>query len=75
MKEAVLTVSRRRVLVCDSSKFGKYGMFHICSLDQLTDIISDNQLPDVAQDTIASQGVKLHLVDCREGTHHAEVSG
>lgn len=75
VKEAVLTVSRRRVLVCDSSKFGKYGMFHICGLEQLTDIISDNRLPENAQQTIASQGVKLHLVDNREGARHAEVSG
>ena len=75
VKEAVLTVSRRRVLVCDSSKFGKYGMFHICGLEQLTDIISDNRLPENAQQTIVSQGVKLHLVDGREGARHAEVSG
>ena len=75
VKEAVLTVSRRRVLVCDSSKFGKYGMFHICGLEQLTDIISDNRLPENAQQTLASQGVKLHLVDNREGARHAEVSG
>ena len=66
VKEAVLTVSRRRVLVCDSSKFNKYGMFHICGLEQLTDIISDNRLPENAQQTIASRGVKLHLVDGRE---------
>ncbi|MDS7906255.1 DeoR/GlpR family DNA-binding transcription regulator [Klebsiella pasteurii] len=75
VKEAVLTVSRRRVLVCDSSKFGKYGMFHICGLEQLTDIVSDNRLPEDAQHTIASQGVKLHLVDSREGEHHAEARG
>jgi len=75
VKESVLTVSRRRVLVCDSSKFGKHGMFHICALEKLTDIISDRHLPANAQQTIASQGVKLHLVDTQEGTQHAKTGG
>lgn len=75
VKEAALTVSRRRVLVCDSSKFGKYGMFHICELSQLTDIISDNQLPFSAQESITQLGVKLHLVNSREGTQHVEAGG
>lgn len=72
VKETVLTVSRRRILVSDSSKFGKYGMFHICALDQLTDIISDPLLPADAQDEIVAQGIKLHLVDAGEGGRYAE---
>ena len=72
VKETVLTVSRRRVLVSDSSKFGKYGMFHICALNQLTDIISDPLLPADAQDDMVRQGIKLHLVDIHTGGQHAE---
>ncbi|ELM2312649.1 alkaline phosphatase, partial [Salmonella enterica] len=41
VKQAVLASSRRNVLVSDSSKYGKYGMFHICQLDQIDDIICD----------------------------------
>ncbi|MCU5774821.1 DeoR/GlpR family DNA-binding transcription regulator [Erwiniaceae bacterium BAC15a-03b] len=62
VKEAVLNVSRRRVLVSDSSKFGKYGMFHICALDRLTDIICDQQLPFNVQQEITLLAIKLHLV-------------
>lgn len=62
VKAAVLTVSRRRVLVSDSSKFGKYDMFHICGPEQLTDIISDAGLPQEACQALAARGIKLHLV-------------
>lgn len=35
VKKAVLASSRRNVLVSDSSKYGKHGMFHICPLGQM----------------------------------------
>ncbi|MBW7982003.1 DeoR/GlpR family DNA-binding transcription regulator [Enterobacillus tribolii] len=71
VKEAVLTVSRRRVLVSDSSKFGKYGMFHICGLEQLTDVISDTELPPEACRAIAEKGIKLHQVGSGKEQAHA----
>lgn len=72
VKEAVLKVSRRRVLVSDSSKFGKYGLFHICDLEQLTDIISDDALLAAAQTAIGEKGVKLHLVNSGKEASHAQ---
>lgn len=74
VKAAVLRASRRTVLASDSSKYGKYGMFHICNLQQLTDIISDAELPEAAQQQIEHAGVKLHLVD-PEVKHYAQVRG
>ncbi|VTR20443.1 Bacterial regulatory proteins, deoR family [Serratia fonticola] len=44
MKQALLDVARRKVLVSDSSKYGKYGMFRVCSLAALDDIICDAAL-------------------------------
>lgn len=46
LKQTLLEISRRSVLVSDSSKFGKYGMFRVCALEQLDDIICDNHLPE-----------------------------
>ncbi|WP_186374821.1 DeoR/GlpR family DNA-binding transcription regulator [Yersinia similis] len=63
VKASVMRVSRRNILVSDSSKFGKYGMFPICKLQALTDIISDGNLPLAAQKQIEESGVKLHLVN------------
>ncbi|WP_145599274.1 DeoR/GlpR family DNA-binding transcription regulator [Yersinia alsatica] len=63
VKAAVMRASRRNILVSDSSKYGKYGMFHICNLQQLSDIISDVHLPSDAQQQIGELGVRLHLVN------------
>ncbi len=63
VKAAVLRASRRSVLVSDSSKYGKYGMFHICDLKDLSDIISDDGLPEDARTVITTQGIKLHLAN------------
>ena len=49
VKQALLEVARRRVLVSDSSKYGKYGMFRVCPLEALSDIICDAALPPEAQ--------------------------
>ncbi|OCG06905.1 alkaline phosphatase [Gilliamella sp. wkB178] len=62
VKKAVIKASRRKVLVSDSSKFGKYGLFHICDLNQLTDIVTDNQLLKDDQQKIIEQSIALHLI-------------
>lgn len=62
VKAAVLRASRRTILASDSSKYGKYGMFHVCNVQQLSDIISDVNLPADAQQKLAESGVRLHLV-------------
>lgn len=48
VRETVLIISRRRVLVYDSDKFGKYGVFYVCGPGQLTGTISDSRLPEDA---------------------------
>ncbi len=60
VKQAVLASARRNILVTDSSKYGKYGMFHICPLTQLTDIIYDDQLPDEIENRLRQLPIRLH---------------
>ena len=62
IKQTLLDVARRCVLVSDSSKFGKYGMFRVCPLNQLHDIICDDQLPTDVVQRITEQNIKLHLI-------------
>ncbi|WP_312239569.1 DeoR/GlpR family DNA-binding transcription regulator [Pantoea sp.] len=62
VKQAVLAASRRKVLVSDSSKYGKYGMFHICPLNEVDDIICDNQLPTDAVPKLQELNLRLHPV-------------
>lgn len=62
VKQAVLAASRRKVLVSDSSKYGKYGMFHISPLDQVDDIICDNQLPIEIIPKLQELNLRLHQV-------------
>ncbi|OIN05548.1 DeoR/GlpR family DNA-binding transcription regulator [Oceanisphaera psychrotolerans] len=63
VKQALLQVARRRILVSDSSKYGKYGMFRICPLQALTDIICDAGLADETAEQVRSLGLQLTLVN------------
>lgn len=65
VKKAVLQAARRRILACDSSKYGKYSMFHVCHTHEFTDIICD-QLPDDVPEQIRSIGVQLHLTQLKQ---------
>lgn len=67
VKQALLKVARRRVLVSDSSKYGKYGMFRICPLQALTDIISDGGLAEETAEQLRGQGLQVRLV-ARQGS-------
>ncbi|OCA55296.1 DeoR/GlpR family DNA-binding transcription regulator [Photorhabdus namnaonensis] len=62
VKQAVLEISRRRVLVSDSSKYGKYGMFRVCPLSNLDDIVCDSQLPPKVQQQLREHNLILHTV-------------
>lgn len=61
VKQALLEVARRRVLVSDSSKFGKYAMFRISPLTSLSDIVCDSQLAEDVQKQLIAQKLILHL--------------
>lgn len=63
VKKAIISASRRKILISDSSKYGKYAMFHISHLDELTDIICDDGLDDEAQKCVREIGINLHLTN------------
>lgn len=45
LRKTMLTRARRKVFLCDSSKFGDRRTFLVCHKDELSDIISDEPLP------------------------------
>ncbi|MEQ1964528.1 DeoR/GlpR family DNA-binding transcription regulator [Xenorhabdus khoisanae] len=63
VKQALLEIARRKILISDSSKYGKYGMFRVCSLSSLNDIICDGQLPMLVQQQLQELNLKLHIVN------------
>ncbi|EMQ2085182.1 DeoR/GlpR transcriptional regulator [Salmonella enterica subsp. enterica] len=63
VKQAVIASSRRNVLVSDCSKYGKYGMFHICQLDKIDDIICDDRLPSDVVNKLKQMPLRLHQIN------------
>lgn len=61
VKLAVIKSSQKKILVSDSSKYGKNATFHICSLSVFDTIITDSDLLINAQEIINSMGIKLIL--------------
>jgi DeoR family deoxyribose operon repressor len=64
-KKAVLQAARHRILVADSSKFGEICSSHICDLDEIDEIITDDQLPAKWVSFIESCNIQLQLVSIK----------
>ncbi|MBD2811501.1 DeoR/GlpR transcriptional regulator [Xenorhabdus sp. Vera] len=63
VKQMLLEIARRKILISDSSKYGKYGMFRVCPLSNLNDIVCDGQLLMSEQQQLREMDLKLHIVD------------
>lgn len=61
LKKSLLHGAKRKVLVADSSKYGKYSLFCATSLNALTDIITDNGLSDIQQKELTNGNFILKL--------------
>lgn len=49
-------------MVADSSKYGQCSLFCVVPLNELTDIITDNNLSPEAQNEMNNNNFILHLV-------------
>ncbi|MGY3859683.1 MULTISPECIES: DeoR/GlpR family DNA-binding transcription regulator [Aeromonas] len=61
VKRAVVESAASRILICDSSKYGKVGTFNVVGWDAIDQVITDDQLPDSARELLAQHGVKLTM--------------
>jgi DeoR family transcriptional regulator of aga operon len=62
VNQAMVRIVKERILVADSSKFGKRSLARIMSLSELDKVISDSALPDNIQAELRQSGVEVILV-------------
>ena len=59
LKQEAMRSAESSVLLCDSSKYGKYGMYSICRLSDFDAIITDTGLSPDERKAIMETGVEL----------------
>lgn len=73
VKRAAVASSRRRILACDSSKFGQTAFSRVTPLDQVDVVVTDAGLPDEMRSELAGIGLEVLTVgespgDARSGS-------
>ena len=63
LKRDLIANARRRILLADSSKYGAWSLFNITHLDSLTDIITDNHLPEETRELLGHIHPRLIIAD------------
>ena len=61
-KQAVISSSSQKILVSDSSKFGRLRSAYFCDLDEIDTIITDHSLPKDWRDELSQRKIELHEV-------------
>lgn len=59
VKQAVVSASARRILVSDSTKYGKVGFFKAISMKDIDVVITDNNLDPHVRKTMTASGVEI----------------
>lgn len=64
--EKLCRMAEKRYLLADSDKFGKHSFYHICSIDELDMIITDNKykISDSFKEICEKSGCKLEIAEC-----------
>lgn len=62
LDRAMMSVSLKTIVLCDSSKFGQKGFGKICNLDKVDVIITDSGISKSMVNMIEEQGVELIIV-------------
>lgn len=59
LNKAMMNISLKTIVLCDSSKFGRKGFGKICNLDKIDIIITDEGISTSMQKLIEEQGVEI----------------
>ena len=70
-KRAMVDSAAEVILVADHTKFGRVTFGHICDLDRVHTIVTDDGVPDRIAAAIEHLGVKLHVVSVRRSSDSA----
>ena len=61
-KQAAISSSSQKILVSDSSKFGRLRSAYFCDLDEIDTIITDHSLQKYWRDELRQRNIELHEV-------------
>ena len=70
VKKTMLRNSKKRCLLVDSSKYGKYGVITLCKWDSIDIVVSDSNLPAEARDLLKTNDVELLPAELTTGESH-----
>lgn len=61
------SIAGKRYLLADSDKFGKHSFYHICSIDELDMIITDDkyEISKSFRDRCKQSGCRLEIAECK----------
>ena len=59
---SIIDCSKKTVLICDSTKFGKYSYINVAPLTAFAEIITDKALGKDHYNAVIDSGVKITLV-------------
>lgn len=63
IKKAAAAAANKRILICDSSKYGKVGTFNAVPLAEMDIVITDGKLPESAKSALMQTGVHLVVAE------------
>ncbi|WP_241430757.1 DeoR/GlpR family DNA-binding transcription regulator [Tatumella saanichensis] len=71
VKQTVISLANKNILISDSSKYGKYGFYTVCPLNGVDEIITDSVSGECRQSLMALNAPKITFVDIfREESHY-----
>lgn len=65
IKKKMIENANKVVLVADHSKFGKLFMAHVCSIDMLHHVITDNKTPRNILSRLGDSGIDVSIAEAR----------
>ncbi len=62
VKRALMSAADKKVLLIDSSKFGKTALIYLASLTEFDEVITDSGISAADEETLRKSGVRLRVV-------------
>lgn len=70
VKQTVISVANKSILVSDSSKYGKYGFYTVCALNGVDEIITDSVSVECKENLMTLTSPQVTFIELfREETH------
>lgn len=63
VKQTVMSVAKQKILISDSSKYGKYGFYTVCPLSDMDLIITDSVSKECRQNLLNLTSPKVSFID------------